>query len=119
MAGFEGSAREPIFTPASLSAIPATQKKITRPGDRQCTLRRMQLAIRCGTPDCEWGFPMPNLGEVAVEACYFSFRKHCVEVHGLKDDDLTDSGVFLDLREWLALEWRGRMEHLSPSICMS
>jgi len=46
------------------------------------------------------GFPMPDLGELAVEACYSSFQKHCVEVHGLKDDGLTDSGIFLDLGNW-------------------
>jgi len=53
------------------------------------------FVIRCGTPDCEWGFPMPDLDEPAVEACYSSFRKHCAEVHGLKEHD--DSQMFLDL----------------------
>jgi hypothetical protein len=58
------------------------------------------FVIRCGTPDCKWGFPMPDLGEIAVEACYASFRKHCVEVHGLKQDDLADSRMYLDLGKW-------------------
>jgi len=58
------------------------------------------FVIRCGTPDCEWGFPMPDLGEPAVEACYSSFRKHCVEVHGLQEGDLGDSRMFLDLGQW-------------------
>jgi len=53
------------------------------------------FVIRCGTPDCDWGFPMSDLGEMAIEGCYSSFRQHCVEVHGLKEDD--DSQMFLDL----------------------
>jgi hypothetical protein len=28
---------------------------------------------------------------MAGKACYSSFRKHCVEIHGLKEDDLADS----------------------------
>ena len=55
--------------------------------------------IRCGTPDCEWRFAMPDLGESAVEACYSGFRKHCVQVHGLNEDD-PDLQVFLDLGKW-------------------
>jgi hypothetical protein len=43
---------------------------------------------------------MPDLGEPAIEACYSSFRKHCVEGHGLKEDDLADSQMFLDLAQW-------------------
>jgi len=43
---------------------------------------------------------MPDLGEPAVEACYSSFRKHCVEVHGLQEGDLGDSRMFLDLGQW-------------------
>ena len=42
---------------------------------------------------------MPDLGELAVEACYSGFRKHCVQVHGLNEDD-PDSQVFLDLGKW-------------------
>jgi hypothetical protein len=38
---------------------------------------------------------MSDLGEMAIEGCYSSFRQHCVEVHGLKEDD--DSQMFLDL----------------------
>ena len=58
------------------------------------------FVIRCGTPDCGWGFLMPDLGEMAVEACYSSFREHCAEVHGLREDDLADSRMFLDLNNW-------------------
>ena len=36
---------------------------------------------------------MPDLGELAVEARYSGFRKHCVQVHGLKEDDPADSQV--------------------------
>jgi len=43
---------------------------------------------------------MPDLGEVAVKACYSSFRQHCVEVHGLTQDQLADSEMFLDLGKW-------------------
>ena len=57
------------------------------------------FVIRCGTPDCEWGFSMSDLGELAVEACYSGFRKHCVQVHGLNEYD-PDSQVFLDLGKW-------------------
>ena len=58
------------------------------------------FVVRCGTPDCEWGFPMPDLGELAVEACYSGFCKHCVQVHRLKEGDPADSQVFLDLGKW-------------------
>jgi len=57
------------------------------------------FVIRCGTPDCEWGFPMPDLGELALESCYSAFRKHCVEIHGLTDDD-EEAHMFLDLEKW-------------------
>jgi hypothetical protein len=43
---------------------------------------------------------MPNLGELAIEACSSTFHKHCVEVRGLKEDDLTDSQMFVDLEQW-------------------
>jgi hypothetical protein len=34
------------------------------------------------------------------KACYSGFREHCIEVHGLKDDNLADSHMFLDLEKW-------------------
>jgi hypothetical protein len=57
------------------------------------------FVIRCGTPDCEWGIPMPDLGELALKCCCSAFRKHCLETHGLDD---SDCGVyaFLDLEKW-------------------
>jgi hypothetical protein len=59
-----------------------------------------QFVIRCGTPDCEWGFPMPELCELALESCYSAFRKHCVEIHGLRQDNVADSSMHLDLEKW-------------------
>jgi len=32
--------------------------------------------------------------------CQSSFHKHSVEIHGLKEDDLVDSRMFLDLNKW-------------------
>ena len=55
--------------------------------------------IACGPHDCEWGFPLPDLGEMAVRS-YSSFSRHCVEIHGLKEDDLADSRMFLGLNKW-------------------
>ena len=60
---------------------------------------RFQLAIRCGTPDCDWGFPMPNLGELALKCCYSAFQQHCVEVHGLREGD-EEAFMHLDLEKW-------------------
>ena len=34
--------------------------------------------IRCGTPDCDWGFEMPDLSETQFKKCYAAFREHCV-----------------------------------------
>jgi hypothetical protein len=43
---------------------------------------KVSLVIRCGSPDCNWGFPMRDLEELAFKTCYSSFRQHCAEVHG-------------------------------------
>ena len=56
--------------------------------------------IRCSTPDCKWGFPMPDLGEVAFKVCYSDFVEHCIHSHGLKTDTISDAHVFLDLEKW-------------------
>ena len=37
---------------------------------------------------------------MAVKACYSRFLKHSIEIRGLKEDDLADSLVFLDLNKW-------------------
>ena len=46
------------------------------------------------------GFPMPDLGEPVLESCYSAFRKHCVEIHGLRQDNVADSSMHLDLEKW-------------------
>jgi hypothetical protein len=56
------------------------------------------FTIHCGTTDCDWGFPMPDLGELALDACYSDFRRHCIDVHGLEEAKTAD--VFLSLEEW-------------------
>ena len=43
--------------------------------------------------------PLPDLGEMAVKACYSSLRKQSIEIRGLKEDDLADSRMFLDLNK--------------------
>jgi hypothetical protein len=55
--------------------------------------------IRCGTPDCDWGFPIPDLTERHLDACYTVFRPHCIARHGLDERDL-DARMFLDLDGW-------------------
>ncbi len=68
--------------------------------------RTAGFVIRCGIPDCDWGFQMWNLGELAFEACYAQFRKHCTKTHGLNEDNAADSLMFLDLEKWtLILKW--------------
>ena len=48
----------------------------------------------------KWSVPLPDLAEVAVKACYSSFRKDSDEIHGLEESDLLDSRMFLDLNKW-------------------
>src|SRR6516164_7293125 len=63
-----------IFTLASLSVIPIAQEKNSRRCNRSRRLRLMErepssrFVVRCGTPDCEWGFPMLDLSELAFGA---------------------------------------------------
>src|SRR5215472_7095232 len=57
---------------------------------RRAMKGKFSLVIRCGTPDCDWGFPMPDLGEVSLEACFSDFRKHCVEIHGVNKSNGAD-----------------------------
>lgn len=49
--------------------------------------RLLPRIIRCGTPDCEWGLPVLELSERELRRCRRSFRKHCVERHGLDPND--------------------------------
>jgi len=52
--------------------------------------------IRCGTPDCDWGFPLPDLAPWRVETCYEEFGRHCVERHGLLETD--NAQKYFDLK---------------------
>ena len=56
------------------------------------------FTIRCGTTDCDWGFPMPDMGELTLDACYSAFRRHCIDDYGL--DEAKTADVFLSLEEW-------------------
>jgi hypothetical protein len=55
--------------------------------------------ILCGTPDCDWGFPIPRLSEHHLDACCAGFRQHCIERDRLADTD-SDSHMLLDLVAW-------------------
>jgi hypothetical protein len=59
-----------------------------------------KLVIRCGTPDCDWGFQMWDTGELAFEACYAQFRIHCCEIHGLVEERAAEALMRLDLKKW-------------------
>jgi hypothetical protein len=50
-------------------------------------LARTKTDIRCGTPDCDWGVPVLDLSEQELRRCRRSFRKHCIEQHGLHPKD--------------------------------
>ena len=54
---------------------------------------------RCGTPDCDWGKKMCDLGEDQLRLCYPEFRKHCVERHHLWET-VVDAQMFLNLENW-------------------
>jgi hypothetical protein len=60
----------------------------------------MSFVIRCGTPDCDWGKKMCDLGEVQLRLCYSEFRKHCIQRHDLQEWDTTPH-VHLDLEHWM------------------
>jgi len=47
------------------------------------------FVIRCGTPDCDWGFPMFSaFDERELGQCRKAFRQYCIERHHLAEDDL-------------------------------
>jgi hypothetical protein len=58
------------------------------------------FVIRCGTPDCEWGHKMLDMGEDQLRLCYSEFRKHCMQRHDLQEWDATPH-VHLDLEHWV------------------
>lgn len=53
-------------------------------------------------------FPLPDLGEVAFKVYYSDFLKHCIDIHGLKRNPVSDPFVFLNLEKWTLtlLKWR-------------
>jgi len=50
--------------------------------------------IRCGTPDCDWGFRLPDMAPWRMERCYAEFREHCVETHALRETDINAQMYF-------------------------
>ena len=60
--------------------------------------------IRCGTPDCDWGFPIVDSWNTA-EKCYEEFRKHCVKRHALQEND-TDAQMWVNLKEGTLTLWK-------------
>jgi hypothetical protein len=48
-------------------------------------MMQRKLGIRCGTPDCEWGHKMHDVGEDQLRLCYAEFRKHCIQRHDLQE----------------------------------
>jgi hypothetical protein len=59
----------------------------------------MKGSIRCGTPDCDWGFEMPDQSEAQFQECYAKIREYCVERHDLRETDI-NAHMFFDLEEW-------------------
>jgi hypothetical protein len=59
-------------------------------------LSRTKTHVRCGSPDCDWGTPMPGFSEGELDRCRDDFRKHCIERHGLDPAD-TDRICWFDL----------------------
>ncbi len=60
--------------------------------------------IRCGTPDCDWGFPVEDPWNTA-ERCYEEFQGHCVERHDLREND-TDAQMYLNFKEGTLTLWK-------------
>jgi len=70
--------------------------------------------IRCGTPDCDWGYRVSDLSEEQLELCYSEFRKHCIQGHDLQEWDTT-SYMRLDLELWtLTLSRHRLLDTLTP-----
>ena len=59
---------------------------------------KMDGYIRCGTPDCDWGFSLPDVSTERIERCYAEFREHCIERHQLENTDV-DSQMLLDFQQ--------------------
>ena len=52
------------------------------------------LVIRCGTPDCDLGYRVPDLIEPWLTKCPDAFREHCIELHQPDPDDTERSAWF-------------------------
>jgi hypothetical protein len=52
--------------------------------------------VRCGTPHCDWGTPMPGFSEGELDRWRDEFREHCIERHGLDHAD-TERVAWFDL----------------------
>jgi hypothetical protein len=60
------------------------------------------FVIRCASPDCDWGHPMPcDLldWEIHMNKCENAFLRHCVERHPL-GEHYSRLWIRLDLVEW-------------------
>ena len=59
------------------------------------------FVIRCAVPDCDWGHPMRPLIEWTydLDGARDAFRQHCIERHGLSQDD-TEWWVWVDIVRW-------------------
>jgi hypothetical protein len=57
------------------------------------------VVIRCGTPDCDWAFKMPDLSGWRIKKCYADFREHCIDRHHLHESD-TGALMFFNLEEF-------------------
>ncbi len=61
---------------------------------------RTPLIIRCATPDCDWGFPVASTyDEQEFDKCRDAFRLHCIELHGLDEDD-REAFIWLNIEHW-------------------
>ena len=61
----------------------------------------MSFVIRCGTPDCDWGHRVSDLGQEQLKLCYSEFRKHCMQTHDLQKWEIPTSLMNLDLEHWM------------------
>jgi hypothetical protein len=62
------------------------------------TLSRTKSHVRCGSPDCDWGTPMPGFSEGELDRCRHEFREHCIALHGLDPKD-TERICWFDLEK--------------------
>ena len=52
--------------------------------------------VRCGSPDCDWGTPMPGFSEGELDRCRNEFRAHRIKWHRLDPKD-TERIAWFDL----------------------